>query len=181
MPRYLAFLRAINVGGRTVRMDVLRKHFDSLGFSNVETLIASGNVIFETRARNAEALEKRIEIHLQRSLGFPVGTFIRSTAELGAIAKHEPFPSEYHPEAGHALYITFLRAAPSIEAQRKLLTFRNAIDDFHVHGRELYWLARQKMMQSIVTGAQIEKTMGMSGTMRNVTTVRKLATAYAGS
>ena len=54
MPRYIAFLRAINVGGHnTVKMDFLRQLFESLGFSNVETFIASGNIVFETTSKNA--------------------------------------------------------------------------------------------------------------------------------
>ena len=57
MPRYIAFLRAINVGGHTVKMDRLREIFESLGFANVETFIASGNVVFETTAGDTAALE----------------------------------------------------------------------------------------------------------------------------
>ena len=56
MPRYVAFLRAINVGGHVVKMERLRALFEDLGFAKVETLIASGNVIFETRAEDAGAL-----------------------------------------------------------------------------------------------------------------------------
>ena len=63
--RYVAFLRAINVGGHTVRMEALRREFESLGATNVETFIASGNVIFDTARRNAAALERAIEEHLQ--------------------------------------------------------------------------------------------------------------------
>ena len=65
MSKYIAFLRAINVGGHTVKMDVLRQLFESLGFANVETFIASGNVIFESKAGNVKALEKKIETCLQ--------------------------------------------------------------------------------------------------------------------
>ncbi|NTU66209.1 MAG: DUF1697 domain-containing protein, partial [Chloroflexi bacterium] len=64
MLRYVAFLRAINVGGHTVKMDALRRHFAALGFAGVEKFIASGNVVFDTTARNTHALEKKIEQHL---------------------------------------------------------------------------------------------------------------------
>ena len=66
MPRYVAFLRAINVGGHTVKMDQLRRLFERLGFSKVETFIASGNVIFESASRSAKALEKNTEAHRKR-------------------------------------------------------------------------------------------------------------------
>ncbi|MBK7317116.1 MAG: DUF1697 domain-containing protein [Anaerolineales bacterium] len=69
MTRYFTFLRAINVGGHTVKMDVLRQLFESLGFSNVETFIASGNVIFEAKTADGKSLEKKIEKALKEALG----------------------------------------------------------------------------------------------------------------
>ncbi len=58
MPRYIALLRGVNLGGHTVKMDRLKKLFEELGFKKVETFIASGNVIFETGSKNAAALVK---------------------------------------------------------------------------------------------------------------------------
>jgi len=60
LAKYIAFLRAINVGGHTVKMDHLRSLFEALGFSNVETFIASGNVIFESKSKSTRALERRL-------------------------------------------------------------------------------------------------------------------------
>ena len=91
MIRYIALLRAINVGGHKVKMDRLRKLFESLGLSNVETFIASGNVIFDSPAEDARTLEKQIEDYLRKSLGFEVATFVRSVSELEAIAGYRPF------------------------------------------------------------------------------------------
>ena len=59
MPKFVAFLRAINVGGHLVKMDELRGLFEALGFSNVETFIASGNVIFDSKATNVKSLERK--------------------------------------------------------------------------------------------------------------------------
>ena len=78
MPKYLAFLRAINVGGHTVKMDHLRQIFESLGLSNAETFIASGNVIFDVKAGNVKTLEKKIENKLHEALGYEVAAFIRT-------------------------------------------------------------------------------------------------------
>ena len=89
MTRYIAFLRAINVGGHVVKMDALRGLFESLGFSNVETFIASGNVLFETNLNGN--LEKKIESKLREALGYDVATFIRTDAELKAIANYKAF------------------------------------------------------------------------------------------
>src|SRR3712207_154861 len=91
MPRFIALLRAINVGGRIVKMDHLRSLFASIGFSGVETFIASGNVIFEAPDCDAAALEQRIEAHLHQALGYEVATFIRTDSELAAVARYQPF------------------------------------------------------------------------------------------
>lgn len=178
MLRYIAFLRAINVGGHTVKMDHLRRLFEALGFSNVETFIASGNVIFDSPAAEATALERQIEQHLHQSLGYEVATFLRTPTELAAVAAHLPFPAA-ELEAGNSLYIAFLPAPPGDEARQKLLAFRSPIDDFHIHQREIYWLCRKKMSDSTFSGALLEKTIGLPATMRNVTTVRKMAAKYA--
>ena len=83
MPRYIAFLRAINVGGHhTVKMDFLRCLFESLGFSNVETFIASGNVVFGATSNSAQALARKIEERLREALDMS-GTFIRSGTDGG--------------------------------------------------------------------------------------------------
>jgi uncharacterized protein (DUF1697 family) len=178
MQRYIAFLRAINVGGHTVKMDQLRSLFVALEFANVETFIASGNVIFEAEAQQTRALEQQIEDHLQKALGYAVATFIRTPAELAAIVAHRPFPPAELEGAGSSLYVGFLPTPPADEARRKLIALSTEVDEFQVHQRELYWLARQGMGRSTISGALLEKTLGLPATMRNITTVRKLAAKY---
>ena len=179
--RYVAFLRAINVGGRRIKMDHLRELFESLGFSNVETFIASGNVIFDSPAEDTRKLEQRIEDHLRESLGYEVATFVRSASELAGIARYRPFdPSDLNAE-GTSLYIAFLQAPPSAEAEQKLMAYRSEVDDFRVHGREVYWLCYKKMSKSSFSGALLEKTMGTPATVRNATTVQKLVAKYPAS
>ena len=177
-PRLIAFLRAINVGGHTVKMDHLRQLFESLGLLNVETFIASGNVIFESPVGSVQALEQQIEHHLHESLGYAVATFIRSSSELASIANHQPFAASQLE--GNALYIAFLPTPPTAESQQTLMAFRTPLDDFHVHEREIYWLCRTRSSDSVFSGALLEKAIGMPVTMRNSTTVRKLAAKYAG-
>ena len=177
--RYIAFLRAINVGGHTVKMERLRTLFEALGLANVATFIASGNVIFEAPDENAHLLERQIERHLRQALGYDVATFIRSASELAAIAQYQPFTASEQATTGTALYIAFLPVPPTAESWRKLLNFRTPVDDFQLQGREIYWLCRTKMSESVFSGALLEKTIGMPATLRNVTTVRKLAAKYA--
>lgn len=177
-PRWIAFLRAINVGGHTVKMDRLRELFAALDLRNVETFIASGNVIFDVPNVKAATLEKQIASHLHASLGYDVATFIRSDAELAAIASYQPFASSEVDDQGNMLYIAFLPSPPNEAAQQKLMALQTEIDEFHVHEREIYWLCRKTISQSTFSGALLEKAIGMAATMRNITTVRKLAAKY---
>jgi uncharacterized protein (DUF1697 family) len=178
MPRTIAYLRAINVGGHTVKMDALRAHFEALGLVTVETFIASGNVIFDAPPRaNAAALEARIEKHLHGALGYEVATFLRNAAENAAAAVFEPF-SAAQAAAAHNTYVAFLKA-PVTQAQKNaVLAFKSAVDDFAINGRELYWLCTVPSIDSKFSAARLEKVLGAPVTMRNTNTVRKLAAKY---
>jgi len=121
MPKYIAFLRAINVGGHTVKMDYLRSLFTGLGLRNVETFIASGNVIFDSPSKSSRTLEKKIETCLLKALGYEVTTFVRSTTELVDIAQHKPFPDSELSGPVHVVYIGFMASEPSDAAKKKLL------------------------------------------------------------
>ena len=118
MPKYIAFLRAINVGGHTVKMERLRQIFESLEFSSVETFIASGNVLFEVSSKNTAALARRIESKLREALGYEVVTFIRTHAELEEIASYRPFPRGQLDQAA-ALNIAFLVEPLDASLKRK--------------------------------------------------------------
>jgi uncharacterized protein (DUF1697 family) len=177
MHRYIAFLRAINVGGHNVKMDQLRGHFEALKLARVDTFIASGNVIFETRSSDTDALERRIERQLERALGYEVATFLRTPAELAAVARHRPFDAP-EPERPGCLMVAFLKTPPGAEAERKFLAFRTDDDGYTIHGREAYCRFRTSILDSSFSGARMEKTLGMPATMRNMTTVRKLAAKY---
>ena len=173
MTRQVAFLRAINVGGHTVKMDRLRLLFGELRLASVETFIASGNVLFDSASRNTDALESRIERHLEQALGYSVATFVRPLATLAAIAAQHPFESVERD--GHALSIGFLKHTPDAEVARKLAALETGFDAFHLHDRQLYWLCRGRVSQSKVLGGALDRALGAPVTLRNVTTVRKLA------
>jgi uncharacterized protein (DUF1697 family) len=177
MSKYITFLRAINVGGHNVKMDHLRQLFESLGFSSVETFIASGNVIFEAKAGNTKALEKKIETCLHEALGYEVATFIRIDAEVAEIAKYKPFPQP-QLDTATALNVGFLADILDDAAKQKLMSLRTDIDDFHVHGREIYWLCKKKQSDSKISNVVIEKALGVKSTLRGMNTVNKLAEKY---
>ena len=170
MPRYVALLRGINLGGHTVKMDRLRALFAELGFKNVETLIASGNVLFDSGSKNAAALERKIEAHLEKSLGFPAATYLRTAEQLAAVLEHEALQNL----RANAVYIGFLSEPPSKAAHAKLMSHSTKADEFHVREREVYWLCSTNMSDSPFFRMGIEKALGMKATVRNVTTVAKL-------
>ena len=178
MTKYIAFLRAINVGGHTVKMDHLRQLFESLDFANVETFIASGNVIFETKSANAKMLEKKIEIKLKEALGYEVSTFIRTDTELADIAKYQPFKKS-ELDAAAALNIAFLSDPLDEPSVKKLMILKTDIDNFHVHGCEMYWLCRKKQSESTFSNAVFEKTIGIRSTLRGANTIQKMAEKYS--
>jgi uncharacterized protein (DUF1697 family) len=177
--RYAALLRAINVGGHVVKMDRLRTLFEELGFDDVETVIASGNVLFSSIARNPVSLEEKIERHLASALVYAVTTFIRTPAEMDAVAEFDPFPGLV--EDGHTLSVAFLKEHPGRQVADRLHGMRTDYDELRLEGRELYWLARGRMSDSTVWRTPMEKVLGGPATTRNVTTVRKLAAKLAAS
>ncbi len=177
MPRFVAFLRAINVGGHVVKMDALRGHFEAMGFGAVETFIASGNVIFESRARDAEAIEAKLEKGLEAALGYEVATFLRTPAELAAIAAHAPFPAP-RMAAARALNVAFLKAPLGAAGERALAALRTEVDDFHVHGREVWWLCEARQSESKFSNVRFERAVGVKATFRGIATVRKLVAKY---
>jgi len=180
MPKFIAFLRAINVGGHNVKMDALRSLFEELGFTNVETFIASGNVIFDSKSKNTKALEKKIENHLKESLGYEVATFIRTPDEVAAVAGCKPFSDSALQSAG-ALNVAFLSDPLNEDAAKALMKFKTDIDDFHENGREVYWLCRVKQSESTFSNALFEKTLKVKATFRGINTVTKLAAKYTDS
>lgn len=177
-PRTFAFLRAINVGGHTVTMEKLRRIFSALGLKEVETFIASGNVVFASPSTGARVLQSKIEDRLQASLGYEVKTFLRSEKELAAIAAHRPFTEPRRKTAG--TFCVGLLADPLTKAAvASLLALRTTEDDFHVHDREVYWLSKKKQSESTFSNALFERTLKVRATFRGMNTIERLAARYA--
>lgn len=180
MPKYAALLRAVNVGGRVVKMERLRQLFEESGFTGVSTHLASGNVLFTAGRGRAPALEAKIERALAAALGWEVPTFLRTPAELAAVTAELPFSPEDVGEA-HAVYVGFLKEPPSSEEHLLVHGFRTPTDELAVVGREVWWLCRVPFSDSGVSGEKLEKALGLRTTFRNLTTVRALAARLSAS
>ncbi len=105
MTRYAAFLRGVNLGKRTVRSAELKAAFEAMGFADVKTLLASGNVLFD--ARPAKTLQQKIEAGLRETFGFPVGVVLRSLAELKAMVASDPYGGVTESEAAKLHVLLF--------------------------------------------------------------------------
>lgn len=111
--KYAAFLRGINVGGnKKVPMTELKKGLEKLGFKKVQTLLNSGNVVFESEKTKPEVLRKKIEVLIEKTFGFSSSTIIRSLEDLQKLADSNPFKGIKVTPATRR-YITFLSEKPT--------------------------------------------------------------------
>ena len=171
--KYVAFLRAINVGGHAIiKMTDLKKMFESAGLQNVQTYIQSGNVIFESE-EDEEALTKRIERQLEKAAEYKIHVFVRTMRAVQSIAEKAPFT----PQADEIAYVTFLGKKPDRKSQQALLSFKSEADDFAFKGRELFNLRRDRE-KSIFSGNLVEKILKMPSTTRNLNTISKIVAKY---
>ncbi len=177
MKRHFCFLRAINVGGHTVTMQALKKLFEDMGFSRVETFIASGNVIFETSKKDPRAVGKLIFERLRDALGYEVHAFVRTDEELKAIGDFKPFPATSMKNAV-SYHIGFGDHQTTPEIGKKVASCSTDTDDIRSDRSEIYWVARTRFSDSKVSGASIERSLGSRATFRNVNTVKRLLARY---
>jgi len=174
MTKYVAFLRAINVGGHTIiKMTDLKKMFESCGLENVQTYIQSGNVIFESDENDATLLEKQIEGQLEKDTGNKIQLFVRTIRDVQSIANKSPFTAEDR----ETVHVTFLAGKPDKKHQQALRSFKSDVDDFTVKGREVYNM-RHDREKSVFSNNFIEKILKMPGTTRNMTVIKRIAEKY---
>jgi uncharacterized protein (DUF1697 family) len=177
MSRYVAFLRGINVGGRRATSDQLRSCLIELGFEDVATFRASGNVIFDGAPDHEARLAARVEQAMLASLGYEVPVFLRSASEVRAIAQYEPFPADVVRASAGKLQVLLLAAKPQPRARKEALALGTDDDRLELRGRELYWLPSGGMMESALDMNAIGTILGL-GTMRTKGTVEQIAMKY---
>jgi uncharacterized protein (DUF1697 family) len=181
MTAYVAFLRAVNVGGRNkVPMARLRDALTDAGLEEVATVLQSGNVVFRS-GESAAAVAKAVAGTIQESFGVKTGVVIRSAAELDAVAANNPFldADDDDPDP-KSLHVAVLSARPTAAAVAKLDRGRSPPDAFALHGREVYLSYPNGSGRSKLTLDYLEKTLGVTGTARNWRTVQRLATLLEG-
>ena len=172
---YIALLRAINLAGRNVvGMADLRAMVESLGHRRAQTLLQSGNLVFECGGkRSAEAVEKALEAASAKTFGFSTDYFIRTAEEVRAVVDGNPFPTEAKNDPGHLL-VVFLKDAPTAAQVKALQSAIRGREIVRARGRHAYIYYPDGVGRSKLTAALIEKHLGTRGTGRNWNTILKL-------
>ncbi|MCL4258553.1 MAG: DUF1697 domain-containing protein [Anaerolineales bacterium] len=169
---YVALLRGINLGKRSVKMDALRKLFEDMGYRDVRTLLASGNVVFFADAKDAKKLRRAIEAQFAEVFGFSSQIVLRNAAEIAALIKTAPF-KKVKPEEGVRMHITFLNEG--VKGKTKL-PYTNPDGAYSVHAATPGHLACvvYPKTSSIDLMDFLGKEFGEDATMRTWNTVQKI-------
>jgi uncharacterized protein (DUF1697 family) len=171
MPRYVALLRGVSP--MNLKMPELKACLEDAGFTNVKTLLSSGNVAFDSRSASESALEKKCEAAMTKSLGRSFHTIVRSQAALAALIEADPFAKFKLTEAAKRV-ITFMREAPAKSV--KLPVELDGARILALQGRELL-SAYLPSANGPVFMTLIEKNFGKDVTTRTWDTVRKCSVA----
>jgi uncharacterized protein (DUF1697 family) len=170
VPRYVALLRGVNVGGSgRMAMADLRACVEGAGFAEVATHIQTGNVLVRTPMRSAERVARALEAAVEEGLGFRTAAMVRTAAQLDAALDARPFP-DAEPAS---LHIAFLREAPAAD---RITAFAapDGPDEAVVIGSEVHLRYPDGMGRSKLTGAFIERALGVPATARRRTVVETI-------
>jgi len=171
MPGYAAFLRGVNLGSRRKTGSAeLCSCFEGLGFEQVATFRTSGNVVFETGRESQAKLAARIEKALEKAFGFDVEVFLRTAAEVEAVAAHQPFPAKLVEASEGKLQVSMLASKPTAAVRKRVLGLATDEDRLAFGQRELYWLpsggTRASELDSSAVGGLVgSSTMRTKGTL----------------
>ena len=171
MTRYAAFLRGVNLGKRTVKSAELKAAFEALGFENVRTLLASGNVLFDARA--SKTLKHKIEAGLEAELGFKVPIVLRTLDGLKAMVAADPFGRE----AGEDVQLHVLLLDQDLPAGFRQANLAGDYDVARAEGGAIYYIVYRKDDGTYLGHSQlaVDKSVpkGVVATMRNWNTILK--------
>ncbi len=174
MPTFISLLRGINVGGnKRVPMADLKRLYESLGFTQVQTLLQSGNAVFTTDQTDATALTRLIEDGIQRTFGFTVRIVLRTPDQWRQVIAQHPY-SAVQMESPDKILVLFLAAVPAPEGVAALLAGVNPPEEASASGEEVYLYFGEGIGRSKLSTTWIEKQLRTEGTGRNWNTITKL-------
>jgi uncharacterized protein (DUF1697 family) len=174
MAVFISFLRGINVGGnRKIKMTELKTLYESLGFTHVQTLLQSGNVVFKTDQTDPIELARQIEDGIQKTFGFHSQIVLRTADQLRAVIKAHTFSEEQLAEPSRIL-VMFLLETPASDAVDLFKTEYKGPEPYSFNGQEMYIHYGSGMADSKLSNALIDKRLKTISTGRNWNTVTKL-------
>jgi uncharacterized protein (DUF1697 family) len=176
---HIALLRAVNVGGRKLAMADLRAVLTEIGFTGVQSLLQSGNVVFRSSRKAGATLERALEREVEAQLGLRTDFHVRSLAEWESVIAANPFPDEARRDPAHLLVVA-LKVAPTPAAAAALQAAITGRERVRVDGRHAYLVYPDGVGRSRLTTALLDKHLSGRGTARNWNTVLKLATLGRG-
>src|SRR5579863_625066 len=169
----ISMLRGVNVGGHhRIKMADLCAIYASLKLADARHYLQSGNVIFRCGAADASRLSGKIADAVERKAGFRCDVILRTTEELRATVKKNPFAKRGLDPA--KLLVDFLVDEPKGEAQATLAGVKRDMEEMHLMGRELYIYFPDGAGKSKLQWGAVEKKLGTTGTARNWNTIREL-------
>jgi uncharacterized protein (DUF1697 family) len=175
MPAFVALLRAVNLGPHNkISMADLKAVAENAGLLRARTLLQSGNLVFESKARSSLVLEKSLETALAKELELETPVIVRSAAEWRAALDANPFPKEATSDPSHLLLMP-LKSKVDKRALAELVKVIPGREQVKLSGQALYLIYPDGIGTSKLTSALIEKKMGVAGTARNWNTVQKIA------
>jgi uncharacterized protein (DUF1697 family) len=178
MPQYAAFLRGVNLGKhRRISGKDLCAAFEGMGFEDVGSFRASGNVVFGGATGSEAKVQAKVEKGLLEATGMEIVVFLRSADELNAIAAHEPFPAKAVAKSKGKLQVLVLPKRPTAAARNKVLGLATEDDQLAFGEQELYWLPSGGTLESTLDRARVEKLVGPT-TSRTMGTMQELAKKF---
>jgi len=174
MTTYLALLRGVNLGPhRRLSMHDLRTVVTKMGMSGVQTLLQSGNVVFQCAARKPASIERDMEAAIVKALKLETVVHVRTADEWQEVIAGNPFTKEAKADPGHLL-LTCLREAPSAKSVAELQAAITGREVVRAAGRHAYIVYPDGVGRSKLTPAMLDRKLGAGGTARNWNTVLKL-------
>jgi uncharacterized protein (DUF1697 family) len=170
--KYVAFLRGINVGGKTIiKMEELRKVFSTLGFENVKSYIQSGNVVFESEETDEAKLTEKIAKAIEANF-FKTPVMVRTIDEIKDAVANNPFADEEFEDK--LFHLVFLAEKLSDEKAELLLSNNKDSEKFALRNREVYCLLRDGVADSLLGKKYIDNKLKVAATARNWRTLNKI-------
>src|SRR5579859_5203176 len=167
MTRYIALLRAVNVGGhKPISMDSLRELLEQLGLSEPRSLLQSGNLVFGARDTSPPALERTLGAQAQKRLGLQTEFFVRTAEEWKKAIAGNPFPQQAKEDPSH-LVMLVMKHAPTAHNVDELQNSIGGRELVRVSGRQAYITYPDGIGRSPLTNAILEKRLGGPATAQN--------------